>query len=88
MVWVSALQYKKKNRERVRQIPFGKKLADDGQSLVIDPDEMRVISTAKRLRNQGHAYQNIAVMLEERGCRNKSGKVKWSVPQIYRMLKN
>jgi DNA invertase Pin-like site-specific DNA recombinase len=84
----SALQFKKKNGERVGQIPFGKKLGDDGRSLVDDQSEKRIIGIVKRMRKRGRTYQQIAIALVDGGHKNKGGNVNWNTTQICRIVNN
>jgi DNA invertase Pin-like site-specific DNA recombinase len=84
----SALQHKKSKGERVGQIPFGKKLAKDGKSLVDNEQEMKIVILVKRLRKQGKSYNKIADELIKQRMKNRSGNVKWNTTQIYRLVTN
>jgi len=62
----AALQHKKSQGGRVGQIPCGKKLADDGVSLMDDGAEQEVIRLVKLLRAGGMGYHAIARELTNR----------------------
>lgn len=63
----SALAIKKTKGERVGQIPYGKKLADDGIHLEDDSKEQEVIKDIIRLRDEGSSLRAIARELNARG---------------------
>jgi len=65
----AALQHKKTQGGRVGQIPYGKALADDGESLVDDPEEQEIIRIVKMLRAGGMSYPKIAAELTERNLK-------------------
>ncbi len=62
----NALQHKKSQGGRVGSIPYGKRLADYGKSLVDDEAEQEVIRLVKLLRDGGMSYPKIAAELEAR----------------------
>ena len=72
-----------KNGERDCQIPFGKKLGDDGRSLVDDPYEKHILGIVTRLRKKGRTYQQIALALMDEGYKNKIGVVRWNTTQVF-----
>lgn len=55
-----ALQYKKANRQRYGQVPFGYDLAADGKVLVPNEDEWDVIRQMAQWREAGQTLQEIA----------------------------
>jgi DNA invertase Pin-like site-specific DNA recombinase len=70
----AALDAKAQRGERTGQVPWGKQLAADGQTLLDDPDEQRVMEIVERLRAQGESYQTIADYLNEQTeYTNKAG---------------
>ena len=59
-----ALQMKIANNERAGQIPFGYRLAEDGNTLLPVPEEQKVIVAIKELNSQGMGYRAICRKLE------------------------
>lgn len=62
-----ALQMKIQNGQRAGQIPFGYRLADDGNSLIPHKEEQEVIRIVRRLHGQGLSYRAICRELEVLG---------------------
>lgn len=62
-----ALQMKIANNERAGQIPYGWRLAKNGNSLMPDMEEQKAIRLVKALRTKGYSYRDIAVELEREG---------------------
>jgi DNA invertase Pin-like site-specific DNA recombinase len=70
----AALEAKAQRGERTGQVPFGKQLADDGQTLLDDPAEQKVIEIVGELRARGESYRSIADYLnDETEHTNKAG---------------
>jgi len=70
----AALEAKKQRGERAGQVPFGKQLADDGETLLDDPDEQKVMMIIGELRARGESYRAIADHLnDETPYTNKRG---------------
>jgi len=70
----AALQAKRDRGERAGQVPFGKQLADDGQTLLDDPAEQKALDIVGRLRARGESYRIIADYLNtETPHTNKAG---------------
>ena len=61
----SALSVKKARGERTGQIPYGKRLAQDGVKLHDDLDEQKVILKIIQLRRTGMSLRGIATQLNE-----------------------
>lgn len=59
---VDALSHKKKNKEWLGRVPFGFKIMDS--RLVEDPEEMKIIQKAKRLRSRGKSMRDISDTLD------------------------
>lgn len=55
-------------------IPYGHRLADDGETIIEDADEQRVVATARMLRESGKSLRAIAESLRARGYVSRAGK--------------
>lgn len=62
-----ALQMKIANNERAGQVPFGWRLAKDGNTLIPHEGEQEVIKAITRLRSQGLSYRAICEALYRAG---------------------
>jgi len=80
-----ALCHKRSNGERVGNIPFGSRLADDGQHLEPDPTEQTALAEIRRLRNEGTAMRKIAATLNQRAYRTRRG-TPWRLESVARVL--
>lgn len=80
-----ALQMKIANNERAGQIPYGWRLAENGNSLIPDMEEQKAILLVKALRAKGYSYRDIAVELEREGYK-ATGK-QWHPQTIKNILK-
>lgn len=80
-----ALQMKIANNERAGQIPYGWRLAENGNSLIPDMEEQKAIRLVKALRAKGYSYREIAVELEREGY--KSIGKQWHPQTIKNILK-
>ena len=69
----NAMQFKKSQGQRVGSIPYGKRLEDDGITLVDDAVEQEIISLVRLCRHNGLTYQAIGAELQARGF-NPKGK--------------
>ena len=67
----AAMQYKKAKGQRVGSIPYGKKLDEDGVSLIDEPREQEILRLVRTCRNNGMTYQAIGSELELRGFKPK-----------------
>lgn len=83
----AVLQFKKSQGERYGQVPFGKRVAADGVTLVDDEQEQAALEMVRELRRRGMSYAAIAEELEAREYRNRAGRINWSKTQVARMLK-
>jgi len=82
-----ALQHLKAQGKVYGQIPFGKCLANDGETLIDHAGEMEVIRIVKELNGRGISLSGIAIELETRGIKNRSGNIRWNKTQVTRILK-
>lgn len=67
------MQHKKAMGGRIGMLPYGKRLDDDGETLIDDPAEQEVISAIAEYRESGLALRTIVARLEERGFKSRSG---------------
>lgn len=72
-----AIARKRQAGERIGTVPFGKVLADDGQTLMDDATEVRVISRIVQMRKQGMTFREISDRLNADGIPTKKRKGKW-----------
>jgi len=70
----AALAMKKARGERVGGVPFGKRLADDGRSLVSCPSEAETVALALELSREGLPLRGIAARLASAGHVARSGR--------------
>lgn len=68
----SAMQHMKSQGRVVGQVPHG--YSRDGDSLVLNPDEQRVVGLAKSLRDKGYSLRTIADELANVGVFNRAGR--------------
>jgi site-specific DNA recombinase len=81
-----ALRHKRSQGERVGNIAFGFRLADDGQHVEPDPAEQGALSEIRRLRNQGATLRGIAATLNSGAIRTRRG-TPWRLESVARVLK-
>ena len=62
-----ALQMKISNGKRAGQIPYGWRLSDDGDTLIMHQKEQEAISLIKRLHEKGYSYRAICIELKKAG---------------------
>ncbi len=80
-----AMQHLKAQGRRVGSIPYGYRLADDGQHLEPVPVEQAVLGEARELRAAGLSLRKVAAELERRGHVSRNGR-RFDVAQIARMV--
>lgn len=81
----AALQHMKAQHKRVGTVPYGFDLADDGETLTPNATEQNAIGQIRELRAAGMSLRQIAVELEARGIKSKTG-AKWSAEVIRGIL--
>ena len=69
----AALKAKRARGERAGNVPFGYQVASDGQTLLPNLDEQRIISLIEQLREAGYTLRAIAYMLNAEGYRTRRG---------------
>jgi DNA invertase Pin-like site-specific DNA recombinase len=67
------------------ELPYGYALGPDGDHLVENPEEQRVLGTARTLRGAGLSLRSVARDLNAQGFRSRTGK-QFAHVQIARML--
>jgi site-specific DNA recombinase len=80
-----ALKHKRANGERVGNIAYGSRLADDGVHVEDDPGERDVLAEICRLRNSGTTLRGIAAELNHRAFRTRRGTL-WRLESVARVL--
>ncbi|MGZ8219249.1 recombinase family protein [Methylomagnum sp.] len=81
----AAIQHKKAKGERVGAVPYGKRLADDGITLLDNEAEQAVIAEARRLHSAGLSLRKIAEILAGMGFNARNGKP-FAATQVQRMV--
>ena len=82
-----ALRFKRDQGERVGNIAFGSRLAEDGQHLEPDPAEQAAMAEIRRLHSQGATMRGIAADLNRQAFRTRSG-THWRLESVARVLKH
>lgn len=67
-----AMAFKRKNGKRVGAIPYGHDLERDGEILVRNEDEQKIIAHMKRMRRRGLSFQGITDRLNASGILSKT----------------
>jgi len=80
-----ALSHKRQRGERVGNIPFGSRLADDGEHLEPEPGEQAVLSEIRQLRRDGVTMRGIAASLNGSCYRTRRGTA-WRLESVARVL--
>ncbi len=68
------MHHKKSQGGRVGTIPYGKRLADDGDTLIDDDGEMLIVAAIHSYREGGLSLRSIVTRLNDDGCVSRSGK--------------
>lgn len=79
----SVLRFKRQNGQVFNHEPFG--FVRDGDRLVPNPDELRIVDLVMQLRGQGLSYRAIARILNGQGVPTKRGRV-WSHEMVRRLI--
>ena len=78
----AAMSVKKSAGQRVGDVPYGFDLADDGATLVENPNEQKALELIRELRAKGLSFRKIASELESRGIETKKGRSTWQPQTI------
>lgn len=62
-----AMNFKRSQSQRIGSVPYGKRLADDGVTLIDDAVEQAIIALVRSLRHNGYTLTAIADELKKRG---------------------
>jgi len=81
-----ALRHKRSQGQRVGNIAFGSRLADDGEHLEPAPEEQAALAEIQRLRRDGTTLRGIAVLLNHRAYRTRRG-TPWRLESVARVVK-
>ncbi len=82
----TAMQHKASQGEYTGgQAPYGRRVASDGERLEPDPTEEEARAVARQLRAQGLSLRQVAVELERRGVRSRTGRG-FAPVQVKRMV--
>lgn len=68
------------------QVPFGYDLAEDGETLVANADELEAVELIQSLHRKGYSLRAIATELQGAKVRTKGGKEKWSHTAVKSIL--
>ena len=68
------------------QLPFGYDLADDGETLVPNADELEAVSLIQALRTKGYSLRAIATELEAAQVPTKAGNIRWTHTAVKSIL--
>lgn len=82
-----SISLKRSRSERIGQVPYGRRLAEDGRTLLADDDELRTLDLIRRLRVEGMSPRAIAGHLTRQGVPTKNGKPGWVHTTIARILR-
>lgn len=82
-----ALQHKISKGQRCGKIRFGYELAEDGKTLVDNPQEQKAIRLIESLKVKGESLRSIAAELTTRGILTKEGNTTWTHTAVSRILK-
>jgi len=80
-----ALRHKRNQGHRVGNIPFGSRLAADGQHLEPDAAEQAALQEIRRLRGEGTSLRGIAAALNHRAYRTRRGTA-WRLESVARIV--
>jgi len=83
----AALAHKRHKGERIGDIPYGWRLADDGVTLIPLESEQATIQQIKAMRDRGLSYRAIAEELTHRGVPTKKGNSRWTHQAVASILK-
>jgi DNA invertase Pin-like site-specific DNA recombinase len=79
-----ALRHKKAQGQRVGTVPFGYRLAADGESLEPEEREAAILDTIRDCRRAGFSLQATADVLNARGHRTRKGSA-WQVRTVHHL---
>jgi site-specific DNA recombinase len=80
-----ALRHKRSQGERVGNIAFGYRLAQDGEHVEPEPTEQAALAEIRRLRHDGATLRGIATALNHQALRTRRG-TPWRLESVARVL--
>jgi site-specific DNA recombinase len=80
-----ALRHKRSRGERVGNIAFGFRLAQDAEHLEPEPTEQAALAEIRRLRHEGATLRGIAAALNHKTLRTRRG-TPWRLESVARIL--
>ena len=80
-----ALRHKRNQGQRTGNIPYGSRLAGDGEHLEPDPVEQVALREIRRLRDEGTTLRGIAAALNHKALRTRRGTL-WRLESVARIL--
>lgn len=80
-----AMAHKRRAGERLGNLPYGKRVAEDGKTLVADQFELGVLHLMTGRRAAGWTYRGIANELNLCGLRSRSGRP-WAASTVQQIL--
>lgn len=80
------LEEKSARGERSGTVPYGYKVARDGKSLIRCPCEQKIIKLVKGLKNKGHSFEMITILLNQKDYRSRTNNP-FQRTQIVNILK-
>ena len=81
-----ALRHKRSKEQRVGNVAYGFRLADDGVHVEADPSEQAVLAEIRRLRGEGMPLRKIATTLNRRAYQTRP-RTAWWLESVARVLK-
>lgn len=81
-----SMRHQKAKGKRVGTIPFGYRLGNDGETLLLDNSESRILSALFDLRSAGRSLREIAEELNRQGFRTRRG-TEWKHQYIAALIK-
>lgn len=81
----AVMGHMKANKQLVGAVPYGYRLAEDGKTLLEDPEEQKVVSIAKDLIRSGLGLRATARELSGRGFKTRTGR-DFDSTQVKRMV--
>lgn len=82
----AALQHLRAKGKLVGAVPFGFDLAEDGETLLVNDQEQRVLEFIRHSRARGLTLRAIGEELERRRVATKTGRTRWAPQVLNRIL--
>lgn len=81
----AAMDFKRSQGERIGTVPYGKRLAENGSTLLPDLTDLAVIAQAQTIRQSGLSLRAVASELNRLGHRTKTGR-HWTHSSVLHLL--